>query len=204
MKLLVLGATGGIGREILRQGLERGHAITAFVRLPDRLGDLRDRVTTVQGDLMDANAMANVFGGHDGILSAFGPTTLRPSTMRREFGRALVSGMRKSGVRRCELVSAAFLFGDIGLFGNLLKATIFRGMSPDMAGMEAAIHATELDWTIVRPPRLTNGPITKNYRVADDNLPPGGFFISRADVAHFMLGEVEAPAHLRRIVGLSD
>jgi putative NADH-flavin reductase len=204
MKLLVLGATGGIGREILRQGLERGHAITAFVRAPERLGDLRDRVTVVQGDLMDANAMAKAFGGHDVILSAFGPTTLRPSTLRREFGRALEAAMRMSGVQRCELVSAAFLFRDVGFLGNILKNTVFRGMVPDMAGMEAAIQESDLDWTIVRPPRLTNGPVTKTYRVADDNLPHRGFFISRADVAHFMLGEAESPTHLRRIVGLAD
>lgn len=204
MKLLVLGATGGIGREILRQGLERGHAITAFVRTPHRLDDLRDRVTVVQGNLMDANALAEVFAGHDAILSAFGPTTLRPSTLRRDFGCALAAGMRRSGVRRCQLVSAAFLFRDIGVFGNILKATLFRGMAPDMAGMEAAIRETDLGWTIVRPPRLTNGPLTKTYRAMGGDLPRRGFFISRADVAHFMLGEAETPAHIREIVGLAD
>jgi putative NADH-flavin reductase len=86
MRLLVLGATGGIGREILRQGLERGHAITAFVRSPNRLDDLRDRVAVAKGDLLDVNAMAEIFAGHDAILSAFGSTTLRSSSLRREFG----------------------------------------------------------------------------------------------------------------------
>jgi len=204
MKLLVLGATGGIGREILRQGLDRGHAITAFVRSPAHIEDLRDRVAVVTGDLLNADAMAEVFGGHDVILSAFGPTTLRPSTLRRDFGRALATGMRRSGVRRCELVSAAFLFRDIGFFGNILKATVFRGMAPDMAAMETAICQSDLEWTIVRPPRLTNRPATKAYRVADGNLPSKGFFISRADVAHFMLGEAEMPAHRHQIVGLAD
>ncbi|HEY8903937.1 MAG TPA: NAD(P)H-binding protein, partial [Chthoniobacterales bacterium] len=145
MKLLVLGATGGIGREILRQGLDRGHAITAFVRSPAHIEDLRDRVAVVTGDLLNADAMAEVFGGHDVILSAFGPTTLRPSTLRRDFGRALATGMRRSGVRRCELVSAAFLFRDIGFFGNILKATVFRGMAPDMAAMETAICQSDLE-----------------------------------------------------------
>jgi putative NADH-flavin reductase len=204
MKLLILGATGGIGREILQQGLDRGHTITAFVRAPVRIEDFRDRISVVTGDLLDADAMAKAFDGHDAILSAFGPITLRPSTLRRDFGRALAAAMRRSGVHRCEIVSAAFLFRDIGFFGNILKATVFRGMTPDMATMETAIQASDLEWTIVRPPRLTNGPVTKTYRVADGNLPSRGFFISRADVAHFMLGEAEEPVHLHQIVGLAD
>jgi len=204
MKLFVLGATGGIGREILRQALERGHAVTAFVRSPARLDAFKDRVAIVTGNLLDADALAEVLRGHDAVLSAFGPMTLRPSTLRREFGRVLAAAMRRSEVRRCEVVSAAFLFPDIGFFGNILKATLFRGMAPDMAGMEVAICQSDLDWTIVRPPRLTNGLVTRAYRIVDGDLPRGGFFISRADVAHFLIGEAETPAHARQIVGLAN
>src|SRR5450756_692485 len=85
----------------------------------------------------------------------------------------------------------------------VLKATLFRQMIPDMAGMETEVCQDDLDWTIVRPPRLTNGPACHAYRVADGTLPKGGLYISRADVAHFMIGEVETPAHLKQIVGVA-
>jgi putative NADH-flavin reductase len=103
-----------------------------------------------------------------------------------------------------EIVSAAFLFRDLSLFGSLLKATLFRQMIPDMAGMESEVCQPDLDWTIVRPPRLTNGPAKHSYRIMDGNLPKGGFLISRADVAHFMIGEAENAAHLKQIVGVAN
>jgi len=129
--------------------------------------------------------------------------TIRASTLRRQFGRTLVAAMRQSGVRQAQVVSAAFLFRNVGITGHILKATLFRQMIPDMAGMETEICQPDLDWTIVRPPRLTNGPARHAYRVADGVLPDGGFLISRADVAHFMIGEVEKPAHLKQIVGVA-
>jgi len=204
MRLFILGATGAIGKHLVEIALVRGHEVTAYVRSPRKIHAGRERLTVVRGDVFDAEEMARQMTGHDIVLSAFGPTTVRASTLRRDFGRALAVALRKSGVRRVQLVSAAFLFPDIGSFGEILKATLFRRMIPDMAGMEAEVSQGDLDWTMVRPPRLTNGPATNAYRVGDGNLPPGGFFISRADVAQFMIGEAENPAHGRQIVGLAD
>ena len=99
---------------------------------------------------------------------------------------------------------AAFLFSDIGFFGGILRSTLFRQMIPDMAGMEAAFSQSDLDWTMIRPPRLTKGRITNCYRIMEGALPPSGSFISRGDVAQFMIGEAENPAHVREIVGLAD
>ena len=204
MKWFILGATGGIGRHLVRLALERGHLVTAYVRSPQKIGKEHERLIVTKGNLFDADAMARAMAGHDAVLSSFGPKTILSSTLRRDFGCALVAAMRKSGVRRLELVSAAFLFPDIGPFGNFLKATLFRQMAPDMAEMETEVSQSDLDWTIVRPPRLTNGPARHAYRVADGRLPHGGFIISRADVAHFMIGEEENPAHLKKIVGVAN
>jgi putative NADH-flavin reductase len=107
-------------------------------------------------------------------------------------------------VRRTEVVSSAFLFQKWGGFFRFLKATVFRELVSDMAEMETEICQSDLDWTIVRPPRLTNGPARHSYHITDGSLPQGGFLISRADVAHFMIGEVEAPAHLKQIVGIAN
>jgi len=204
MKLFLLGATGGIGRRLIRLSLERGHRVTAFVRSPQKISESHPGLTVVPGDLYDAGQMARVLPGHDIALSAFGPASLRAGTARRDFGRTVAKALRSSGVSRVQLVSAAFLFPDIGVFGNLLKAIIFRRMAPDMAAMEGEIRQHDLDWTIIRPPRLTDSPARHAYRVADGVLPPRGFLISRADVAHFMISEDENPRHSRQIVGLSD
>ena len=156
-----------------------------------------------KGNLFDADAMAR----HGGPRR--GPPPLNPSnpfvTLRRDFGCALVAAMRKSGVRReLELVSAAFPFPRHRPLRYFLKATLFRQTAPDMAEMETEVSQSDLDWTIVRPPRLTNGPARHAYRVADGRLPQGGFIIHGTDVAHFMIGEEENPAHLKKIVSVAN
>jgi putative NADH-flavin reductase len=203
MRLFILGATGAIGQQLVRIGLERGHELTAYVRSPHKLSQPRGRLAVVQGDLFSVAAMARIVGGHDAVLSAFGPTTIRTTTLRREFGRTLASALREGGVRRVQLVSAAFLFRRVGMLGALLKPTLFRFMAPDMAAMEREVMQEDLEWTVLRPPRLTNGPATGAYRVAEGELPASGYVISRADVAGFMLDEAETPAHVRQIVGLA-
>jgi putative NADH-flavin reductase len=157
----------------------------------------------VQGDLFSVSAMARSLAGHDAVLSAFGPTTIRTSTLRRDFGRTLASALSEGGVRRVQLVSAAFLFQRIGILGAILKPSLFRFMAPDMAAMEREIMKGDLEWTVLRPPRLTNGPLTRGYRVADGELPASGYVISRADVADFMISEAEKPSHVHQIVGLA-
>jgi putative NADH-flavin reductase len=161
-----------------------------------------EKLRVVPGDLMNADQLAQVLPGHDAVLSAFGPSTLRRVTTRREFGKALAAAMQRSGVGRGLVVSSALVFAEQNAIGKVLKGTLFRNLIPDMTAMEAAIESDGLDWTIVRPPRLTNGELTQNYHVADGRLPKG-MTISRACVADFMVKEAERPAHVRQIVGLS-
>jgi putative NADH-flavin reductase len=114
--------------------------------------------------------------------------------------------MQRTGVRRLIVVGVAALFPDIGMFGRLLRNTLLRNIADDSAEMERIVKATTFDWTIVRPPRLTNCPRREHYGVADDHLPKGAggnATISRADVAHFMLGELEQPGHIGRVVGIA-
>jgi putative NADH-flavin reductase len=157
----------------------------------------------VRGDLFSAGAMAKSLARHDAVLSAFGPTTVRTTTLRSEFGRTLAAALCTGGVRRVQLVSAAFLFQKIGILGAILKPTLFRFMAPDMAAMEREIMKDDLEWTVLRPPRLTNGSLTCRYRVAEGELPTSGYAISRADVADFMINEAEKPLHVHQIVGLA-
>jgi putative NADH-flavin reductase len=111
--------------------------------------------------------------------------------------------MQATGVRRLLAVSAAALFEDAGILVSLLRRTLLRNIAADSAAMEQAIMTSSLDWTIARPPRLTNGPLTKHYLVEDGRMPRGKRRVSRADVAHFLLGELHQAAHVRRIVGMA-
>lgn len=205
-RLFVLGATGGIGREFVDQALERHHRVTAFVRSPQKLGSPRDGLTVIQGNVLDAEAMSAALAGHDAVLSMIGPPGPGRTTISGDSARATVAAMQTASVRRLLVIGVAVLFPDAGIFARLLRNTLLRGVADDSAEMERIVKATRLDWTIVRPPRLTTGPRTERYSIANDHLPPDtgqASTISRADVAHFLLDEVEQPAHVRRIVGIA-
>ena len=206
MRLFILGATGGIGRQLVDQALERHHLVTAFVRSPEKLGARRDGLTVLQGDVRNPDAMSAALRGHDAVLSTLGPPGPSRNTITSDSARAIVAAMQTAGVRRLLVVGVAALFPDIGMFGRLLRNTLLRNVADDSAEMERIVKATSFDWTIVRPPRLTNGPRTEHYAVAVDHLPKGAggnATVSRADVAHFMLDELEQPKHVRQVVGIA-
>jgi putative NADH-flavin reductase len=187
---------------LLEFATARRHEVTAFVRSPQKIALKSEGLRVVPGDLLHADQLAQVLPGHDVVLSAFGPSTLRRVTTRGEFGVALAAAMERSGVRRALVVSSGLLFAEQNAIGKLLRGTLFRNLIPDMTALETAMEKDALEWTIVRPPRLTNGPLTQSYSVADGRLPKG-MTVSRACVADFMIKEAERPAHARQIVGLS-
>lgn len=206
MHLFILGATGGIGRELVNQALDRHHRVTAFVRSSHKLGGAREGFTVIEGDVRNPERMSAALAGHDAVLSALGPPGPARNTITSDSARATVAAMESTGVRRLVVVGVAALFPDIGMFGHLLRNTLLRNIADDSAEMERIVKATRLDWTIVRPPRLTNGPRREHYGVAEDHLPQGAggnAIVSRADVAHFILDEVERSAHIRRVVGIA-
>ena len=205
-RLFVLGATGGIGQELVEQALERHHRVTAFVRTPQKLGPPREGLTVIEGNVLDAGAVAAALAGHGAVLSAMGPPGPGRSTITSDSARATVAAMETAGVRRLLIVGVAVLFNDAGFLAHLLCATLLRNVADDSAEMERIVKGSQLDWTIARPPRLTNGPRTGRYGIADHHLPDGAggtATISRADVADFLLDEVERSAHLRRVVGIA-
>jgi putative NADH-flavin reductase len=206
MRLFILGATGGIGRQLVDQALERHHGVTAFVRSPQKLGARHDGLTMIPGDVRNADAMSRALAGHDAVLSTLGPPGLAQNTITSDSALATIAAMRSASIDRLLVVGVAALFPDIGMLGHLLRNTLLRNIADDSAEMERIVKASGLDWTIVRPPRLTNGPRREHYGVADDRLSNGAggnATISRADVAHFMLDEVEQPGHMRRVVGIA-
>jgi putative NADH-flavin reductase len=208
MKLIILGATGGTGLEIVRQAIERNHQVTALVRNPDRLKAFGERVAVIQGDLLNTADLGKAIQGHDAVLSAFGPrypVAKSEEHLLEQFALALTSATRKAGVRRVAIESVAFLFKDaIVPPAYLVGRLFFRVTVADAAAMEEIIGESGLDWTIVRPPQLTDKPCTGKYRIREGHLPRFGFSISRADVADFMIGTVERGASIGKVVGVSN
>jgi putative NADH-flavin reductase len=206
MKLVVLGATGSTGLEIVRQAIEYGHSITAFVRSPERLKSFRDRISVKEGNLLDAAELEPVIKGHDAVLSAFGPRVpiaKGDANLLRQFAVALTSSMPRAGVRRVVVESVAFLFKDAIIPpAYLLGRLFFPGVVADASGMEKVLEKSGLDWTIARPPKLTPKPYTGRYRVREGHLPPFGFSISYADVADFMIKAVENRSLIGKVVGV--
>jgi putative NADH-flavin reductase len=207
MKVLVLGATGGTGLEIVRQAITLRHQVTAFVRSADRLKPFGTQVVIKQGDLLQSTQLAEAIRGHDAVLSGFGPRVpiaKTDATLLRDFASALTTAMQHTSVKRLVLVSTAFLFKDAilppaYLFGRLF----FPGVVIDATAMEQTITGSGLDWTLLRPPQLTDKPHTGKYRVRDGHLPPFGFNIPRADVADCFLKTLPDPTSIRKILGVS-
>ena len=206
MKLVVLGATGSTGLEIVRQAIEYGHSVTAFVRSPERLKSFRDRISVKEGNLLDAAELEPVIKGHDAVLSAFGPRVpiaKGDANLLRQFAVALTSSMPRAGVRRVVVESVAFLFKDaIVPPAYLLGRLFFPGVVADASGMEKVLEKSGLDWTIARPPKLTPKPFTGKYRVREGHLPAFGFSISYADVADFMIKAVQNRSLIGKVVGV--
>ncbi|MEJ2182393.1 MAG: SDR family oxidoreductase [Nitrospirota bacterium] len=199
MNIAVFGASGRTGRHLLKQGLERGHAVTAFVRNPARLRIAHDNLSVVQGDVLHPAEVEAAVKGRDAVLSALGLSKGSPKTICADGTGNIISAMKRHGVKRL-VVQSAFGAGETrkrGLYARLLWILIAPRMK-DKEAMEAAVRESGLQWVIVRPVRLTDGPETGSYRTGT-RLKPGPFpKVSRADVADFMLRQMQSDEFLRQ------
>ena len=208
MKLVMLGATGRVGVQLVQQALERGHSVTAFVRSAERLAPFAKRIHILQGNLLSSDRLGEVLQGHDIVLSSFGPRQPIPRTdtgLLRNFALALTAAMSNGGPRRAVVLSAAFLFKDAIIPpAYLVGRLLLPGHVSDLFHMESIVRESGLEWTIVRPPRFTDGSHNQSYRVLENHLPFAGFTISHFDVADFMLRAAEDRGFVRKIVGISN
>jgi len=208
LKLVVLGATGATGLELVKQAMQRGHFVTAFVRSPERLKHFQERITIRQGDLLNSVLLEQAIQGQDAVLSGFGPrvpVAKADANLLERFARALTQAMSAAAVKRAVVESVAFLFKDSILPpAYLLGRLLFPKTVADAAVMERIFADTDLNWTMVRPPELTDKPYTGKYRVREGHLPRFGLKISRADVADLMFKLAENHASIRKVVGIAD
>jgi len=250
MKLLIFGASGGTGRQLVQQALAQGHLVTAFVRNPSKLPIAHQNVRIVQGDALRYDAVEPAVSGQDAVLSALGvrpPVTtfifitilcqvavrflvlprfaawsislgipllallflFRRNTKLSDGTRNIVRLMEQHDVKRFVCQSSLGVGdsrGKLGFLYNFFLIPLFlRNLFADKALQESLVRQSGLDWIIVRPTALTNGPRKGAYRAGSD---VGHWFlptkISRADTADFMLKQVTATDYLRQTPGLAD
>ncbi|NUK70104.1 NAD(P)-dependent oxidoreductase, partial [Streptomyces lunaelactis] len=197
MRLTVFGASGGIGQEIVRQGLAAGHQVTAVVRDPARLPVTGEGLEVFTAGLDAPEALRPAVAGRDAVLSGLGPRGLKYAGIATTGTRAILRAMEAEGTRRFLAVSAAPL-GPVPenetfflrYVGTPLVSRVLRKHYDDLRGMEDEMRRSATDWTAVRPPQLKDQPVTGTYRTAIGGNLRGGSKIGRADVAHAMLAMV--------------
>jgi putative NADH-flavin reductase len=208
MKVTVFGATGGTGKQVVEQALAAGHEVTALARNADALPE-RAGLTVVPGDVLDLAAVEKAVAGSDVIVSALGVGDRKPTKVYSEGVGNILRAMKAEGQRRIIAVSADGVEPNpnvnIGqrLVMALVVARIFRHQWTDMLTMEHELAASDVDWTVIRPPRLNDGDHTGVYRVSPDEAMKESSSISRADLADYIVTHLAAEETYHKLVWIS-
>lgn len=203
MKIVVFGATGGTGKHVMRQALDAGHHVTAFVRTPSKLEIEHENLSIFQGAVMDAEKVEQAIAGQEAVISTLGPTRPPVLGMMETAAKNIVSAMKVHGLKRLISTTGAGVRAPQDqpqLFDKFMKALLTvmaRDVLRDSEANVDVIRSSNLDWTIVRFPRLLDGEHTGTYRagyVGKDS----GSQISRADGADFILRELEQGKYIHQ------
>jgi uncharacterized protein YbjT (DUF2867 family) len=209
MNLLIFGGTGPTGKNLVSQALELGHTVCVLARRPEAVTLKHDRLTVVKGDILDPASLDAAIPGRDAVLSALGIRKLGKNTIISDGTRNILASMEKHGIRRfiCE---TSLGVGDskghtAWFFDKVIQPFILKNVFDDKEVQEQLIRQSNLDWIIVRPSGLTNGAKKGTYKTWV-GTPPTGLknWISRADVAEFMLKQLTDDAYVKKAVGISD
>ena len=197
MKLVVFGSTGGIGTQVVEQALAAGHKVTAVARHPSAIAFRHEHLEVVQGDVLEPETIRGAIAGKDAVVSAVGVRDRAPTKVYSEGVANMIRAMQSAHVRRLICVSASGL--DPGPLWQRWIAkpilwAVLKEMYSDLVRMEAVVERSHIDWTILRPPALTNGPRTGKYQVALNEHLSRCLFISRADLADYIVSHLSDPA----------
>jgi putative NADH-flavin reductase len=200
VKLFVLGATGKTGGTLVTQAVARGHGVTTFGRSAFAGSD-KAKVLNISGNPMSELELADALPGHDAVLSVLGTRGLGATSVLEDSSRATIAGMRKAGVKRLVILSSALLDAHIGLVNRILSRTLLRHFSSDQRAMEKLVVASDLDWTVLRPPRMTSSaPNGQSTSVLQEPPDSTGMTITKEEVARVMLDAVENQRFIRELV----
>jgi len=199
MHILIMGANGGIGKQTVEYALAHGHQVTALLRNPAKLTLTHPRLTIVQGDVRRPESYEQHLENKDAVISALGDGMNKPTDLYSAGNAILMQAMKKMGTTRAFFISASAIEVSpvqpwyIRLVTKYLVQKLFGHGYADQRIMEKLVKESGINWTIVRPPQLNDKPVTGHYRVAVNGFLKDCLRISRADVAHFMIGNINNP-----------
>jgi putative NADH-flavin reductase len=203
MKLLIIGASRGIGRALTKQALEQGYEVSAMSRSAGSVGFSHEKLRKIGADITDPEAVSAAVAGQDAVCLTIGMNpTFKTVRLFSEGTRNVLEAMKKTGVERLLAVTGIGAGESKGhggfLYDAIVQPLLLRTIYDDKERQEALIRASGTSWTIVRPGFLTNATLTGKYRVLTELNGVKAGRISRADVAHFMLSELAEPAYVHR------
>lgn len=204
MHILIFGATGGTGKQLVLQGLAQGHGITAFVRNPSLLQIQHTHLRVVKGSIVADSDLDSAMKGQNAVISALGNKTkkvlLKSNTTISEGLKRILEAMERNKVKRLVFLSSFGVSEHIFLPEKLFIRIVLKNIFADIPLQEKLIKESDREWTIIRPARLTNGVKSGNYTIGED-VPIGPFsHISRSDVASFLLTCIDASEYNRKII----
>ena len=210
MKIALFGATGGTGIEFLKQSSHYPYDITAVVRSPHKLGEAFADVKVIKASIDETETLRAAVKDFDLVLSLVGISGIlqarKPNALYQRTAQNLIRLCTENSIPRLMVVTSGGVVeatGEPWFFRYLLKPIFLKKMYDDMNIMEELVQQSGLNYTIVRPPFLTNGPLTKDYRVIYDQWFEDDKDLSRADLAHYLLEAIDDSRARNRIVGLS-
>lgn len=206
-RILIFGATGGTGKELVRQALASGNNVTAFVRTPEKLKISHNNLQIIKGDVLNDQDVLNAMKDQDVVFCNLGMPAADKSSLRTEGTTNIVRAMEAKGVKRF-VCQTSLGFGDSKEvlpwhMKYLIVPFILKNAFKDHESQEAVIAKSNLHWTIVRPGNMTNGKLTRTYKHGFKPTEKIKLKVSRADVAHFMLSQIDDDKYLRKKVGIS-
>jgi putative NADH-flavin reductase len=209
MKIAIFGGTGRTGQHLVQQALEKGHQVVVLARNPAKLTLKNPGLSIVQGDVKDVKAVEQTITGVDAVFSVLGPTSNEPTFEVSQGMTNILSAMKKQSVRRL-VISAGAGVGDPNdapkLFNhvmNFLLKVMAKNVLADMTKVVEMVRSSDLDWTVVRLPMLTDNPKTGSIKVGYVGKGMGSR-IARGDIADFMLAQLSDKTYIRKSPAISN
>lgn len=204
MRVAVIGAAGSTGKLIVKHALRQAHDVTAVVRDPAKMTDVAG-AKVVRADMMNIDELAAAIAGHDAVVFAAGPPHMKASTVRTDGARNTVAAMKRAGIKRLIAISglgAGETREHMGFFVSKIIVPLILGrLLADQNGLEQAIRASDLDWTLVRPGEMKDEGSKGGVKVSQDGTGIS-MNVSRDDVAKFIVDELTASRHIRNAPSL--
>ena len=208
MNLLILGATGRLGQHIVTQALAAGDGVTILIRDRSKAPPPHERLRLCDGDVTNPGPLGEAMRGQDAVISALGRgMSFKSERLIERSVPGILATMEAQGIRRLVFTSALGVgdsYRDAPVVPKFFFRTLLRGIYADKAIGERMIRNSNLEWTIVQPAQLNDGPLTKNYRSAERLALSGMAKISRADTAHFILDRLHDPETIRKTLVVAD